>query len=87
MQWLNATLEYTQICDPSTNRNYTAVSSPYLYVITLSDGCQFIPNKCGVHYCTLLSPATVLEWLYTDSLRFYLSLSSSNSTVNMNCNI
>jgi hypothetical protein len=78
--WSFMRLEYAQECDQSSHRYYTAVNSPYLWLRTYANGCLFIQEQCGVHYCKVLSPAHVMEWLYTDGLRFNLSISNINST-------
>mmetsp|Transcript_45539 Transcript_45539/g.72021 ORF Transcript_45539/g.72021 Transcript_45539/m.72021 type:complete len:561 (-) Transcript_45539:253-1935(-) len=39
-----------------------------------------IPDPGCFHYCKLLSPARVMEWIYVDSLRLKRSLSSSAQT-------
>ena len=65
---------------------FWCVDSSYLYLKPLSKGCKFKPSsECGVHYCKVLSPAHVMEWLYTDGLRFNLSIANGNRTVNTAC--
>ena len=34
----------------------------------------------GFHYCKVLSPARVMEWMYVDSLRAKYSLRTYNGT-------
>ncbi|WP_323311959.1 hypothetical protein [Anabaena cylindrica] len=40
----------------------------------------FIPSASGMHYCQLLSPAAVMEWIYIDGLRANASLSGTTIT-------
>ncbi|OAB61524.1 hypothetical protein AY599_26570 [Leptolyngbya valderiana BDU 20041] len=40
----------------------------------------FIPSARGFHYCQLLSPATVMEWIYIDGLRAKASCSGTTIT-------
>lgn len=37
-----------------------------------------LPCTAGMHYCKLLSPARVMEWLMVDGLRLHYSLKSNN---------
>jgi len=84
--WTYSPLNETRMCDAESGQYFTAVQSAYLYLKTLSKGCRFKPSsECGVHYCKVLSPAHVMEWLYTDGLRFNLSLANVNKTVNATC--
>jgi hypothetical protein len=68
--WIWKELEYKTINDDSV-----VVSSPQF-----STAIDFIlPKTAGFHYCKVLSPARVTEWIYVDSLRAKYSLSSSSS--------
>jgi len=84
--WTYSFLNETRLCNKETNTYYTSVQSNYLYLKTIKMGCKFRPqSECGVHYCKVLSPAHVMEWLYTDGLRFNLSITNENITVNTSC--
>ena len=37
-----------------------------------------LPCTAGMHYCKLLSPARVMEWLMVDGLRLHYSLKNNN---------
>jgi len=84
--WTYSFLHETRKCDNVTHKWYNSVQSNYLYLKTIANGCKFEPqSECGVHYCKILSPAHVMEWLYTDGLRFNLSIYNMNKTVNTWC--
>ena len=84
--WTYSALHETRRCNKTTHKYYTAVESNYLYLKTIANGCKFRPQtECGVHYCKILSPAHVMEWAYTDGLRFNLSIANQNKTVNTTC--
>ena len=40
----------------------------------------FIKASSGFHYCKLLSPARVMEWIYVDGLREYYSLNTTKTS-------
>eukprot|EP01084_Bolivina_argentea_P095835 172294_1 len=84
-EWTWDALNYTQECDNKTHTYFTAVNSEYIYLETVKNGCKFVEVQCGVHYCKVLSPAHYLEWMYTDGLRFNLTLANANTTVNTTC--
>jgi len=78
--WKNK-LSFKRICNEMTHRYYTSVESSYTYLATIQNGCNFIAkSECGVHYCKLLSPVRVMEWVYLDGLRFNLSLATQNKS-------
>lgn len=84
--WTYSPLNETRICDAESHQYVTSVQSNYLFLKTLKNGCKFKPeSECGVHYCKVLSPAHVMEWLYLDGLSFNLSIANINSTVNTTC--
>lgn len=73
-EWIFESLEYKQSSD-SGGRKTVEVSSP-----TLRTPVDFyVPFSAAFHFCKLLSPARVMEWLYVDGLRMYDSL--NNSTI------
>lgn len=37
---------------------------------------KYLPCPAGMHYCKVVSPARVVEWMYTDSMRLHNSLES-----------
>merc|ERR1712129_11694 len=71
--WTDDTLNEVRKCNESTHVNYRSVESNYYY------------QPFGVHYCKLISPAHAMEWMYTDGLRFNLSVANLNKTVNITC--
>jgi len=88
--WTWQPLKEHRMCNPDTHKYHSVVQSIYVYLHTEKSGhCElpsFLPKtECGVHYCKVLSPAHVMEWLYTDSLRFNLSIANVNQTVNVTC--
>ena len=71
-EWIIKSLEYKQMNDAS-GRKVVEISSP-----TLRTPVDFyIPFSAAFHFCKLLSPARVMEWLYVDGLRMYDSLGNS----------
>ena len=59
------------------------VRSEYLYTNT---SCIWVEVQCGVHYCKVLSPARVIEYIYIDSLRFNLTINKTYNKSNIVCN-
>jgi hypothetical protein len=62
--------------DASTNRvgaapptTHIEIQSWQFVVPNTNDGHVPWVLPVGMHYCKLLSPARVMEWLYTDALR------------------
>ena len=77
-------LNETRKCNETTHKYYTSLTSYYIFTNTTSNGCKF-DDACGSHYCKLLSPAHMMEWMYYQGLRFNLSISNLNKTVNITC--
>jgi len=44
------------------------------------DRLEVLPCTAGMHYCKLLSPARVAEWIHVDGLRLNLGLKNQKST-------
>ena len=70
-EWALLPLEYTEMKDDAENM-YVLVSSPMMKVPT-----DFVVKLlAGFHFCKLLSPGRVAEWLYVDGLREHYSLAN-----------
>ena len=70
-EWALLPLEYTEMKDDAGN-SYILVSSPMMKVKT-----NFVVKLlAGFHFCKLLSPGRVAEWLYVDGLREHYSLAN-----------
>lgn len=52
--------------------------NPYPCGEKTPDKQHVLPCTAGMHYCKLLSPARVVEWMYVDGLRLHYSLASQN---------
>ena len=66
--WIWKELQYVE----SSDGNSVEVSSPQFSTPT----DFWLKMSAGFHYCKVLSPARVIEWLYVDGLRAKYSLSS-----------
>lgn len=87
--WIWASLEYqdqhkgeeeVRIVAPTfafENKN------PYPCDEKTPDKQHALPCTAGMHYCKLLSPARVIEWMYVDSNRLHNSLASKNQEVSV----
>ena len=84
--WIWASLEYNGI---RGNNNVIIKSPAFPYenknpipcdekMYPKDDRLEVLPCTAGMHYCKLLSPARVMEWLMVDSLRLNYSLKSQN---------
>lgn len=67
-------LEYTKAKN-STGGDIIEVSSATL----VTPDNYFVQAVAGMHYCKLLSPARVLEWVYVDGLRDHYSVNQTTS--------
>ena len=67
--WIFNSLEYTKAKN-STGGDIIEVSSATL----VTPDKYYIQLSAGMHYCKLLSPARVLEWVYVDGLRDHYSV-------------
>ena len=66
--WIWDTLHYTDTADKKS----VQIGSPQF-----STPIDFwLPKTAGFHYCKVLSPARVVEWMYVDGLREFASLKS-----------
>ena len=82
--WSWTELKESRTCNEDTHKYYTLLTSFYLFTNTTKNGCEF-GQACGAHYCKILSPAHVMEWMYYEGLRFNLSIANMNKTVNITC--
>mmetsp|Transcript_8950 Transcript_8950/g.1296 ORF Transcript_8950/g.1296 Transcript_8950/m.1296 type:complete len:89 (+) Transcript_8950:67-333(+) len=64
--WIYNDLEYNE----SSDSTQVVVQAPYM--ATPVD--YWISSAAGFHYCKVLSPARVMEWMYIDSLRLNASI-------------
>jgi len=55
--------------------------NPYPCDEKTPDKQNVVPCTAGMHYCKLLSPARVMEWMYVDSNRLHNSLASKSQDV------
>ena len=69
--WIYNPLEYKQITDEN-GVTVQEIRSPMLRTPT----DYFLQVSAGFHYCKLLSPARVMEWIYVDGLRLHDSISN-----------
>ena len=53
--------------------------NPYPCDEKTPDKKHVLPCTAGMHYCKLLSPARVVEWMYVDGLRLHYSLASQQA--------
>ncbi len=67
--WIWTSLSYKDSQD-SSGRQIRVVSSVMMHTPTK----YFISAAAGMHYCKLLSPARVTEWIYVDGLRKYYGI-------------
>ena len=65
-------MEYTE----SEDRKTVTVQAPMMR--TPID--YFIGSAAGFHYCKVLSPFRVLEWMYTDSLFAFNGINNSTES-------
>lgn len=70
--WIWTFMNYTTSADKKT----VTVQAPMMRTPT----DYFIGSAAGFHYCKVLSPFKVLEWMYTDSLFEFNGIKDSNST-------
>jgi hypothetical protein len=74
--WIWHELEF----NPSADGNTVEVNSPQF-----GTAVDYPMKKvAGFHYCKVLSPARVMEWLYVDGLRAKYSLRTYNGTISFN---
>ena len=66
-------LTFTEETDPSNGRAQVKITT----WSNLIDNSFPLEIFKGMHYCKLLSPARVMEWIYVDSLRKYGGIGSS----------
>lgn len=71
--WIYLPMSYSQLQNDTTRKDYVEVCS---YQLT-TDVDYPIGIFRGMHYCKLLSPAKVLEWVYIDGLRAHYSLAKT----------
>jgi hypothetical protein len=50
-------------------RKVLKVVSPTMRTQPDSPATKLYPDSDSMHYCKLMSPARVMEWIYTDGLR------------------
>lgn len=72
--WIYNPLEYKQITDEN-GVTVQEIRSPMLRTPT----DYFLQVSAGFHYCKLISPARVMEWIYVDGLRLHDSISNSTN--------
>jgi hypothetical protein len=81
--WIWASLQYKGLKQGEEEVEIIAPSfafkndNPYPCNEKMADGSSHpgtLPCTAGMHYCKLLSPARVVEWMYVDSLRLHDSI-------------
>jgi hypothetical protein len=70
--WIYNSLKYTKATN-STGGAIIEVSS----AILCTPDHYYVKAAAGMHYCKLLSPARVMEWMYVDGLREHYSVNNS----------
>lgn len=71
--WIGAPVVYTEIKNNATGQLEMQVRSPMMKTPTK----YVVPAAAGMHYCKLLSPSRVLEWIYVDGLRLHGSINAT----------
>jgi hypothetical protein len=85
--WIWASLEYQGQRQGEEEVTVMAPSfafknqNPYPCDEKTPDKQRALPCTAGMHYCKLLSPARVIEWMYVDSNRLHNSLAAQSKQV------
>jgi len=71
--WIWTYMKYTQSSDKKT----MTVQAPMMR----TPDNYFIKSAAGFHYCKILSPFKVTEWIYTDGLKQFDGINDTNETL------
>lgn len=74
-KWIKMGMIYTSTKGASGKMVQT-ISSPTFTTKNKNNGYEPFVETVGYHYCKLMSPARIMEWIYVDSLREYDSLAN-----------
>merc|ERR1712086_146914 len=64
-EWIDMAMIYK----PTVDKKQVEISAPYFTCENKKLGDEPYTSTVGYHYCKLLSPAKVMEWIYVDGLR------------------
>merc|ERR1711871_9746 len=73
-KWIKMEMIYSQ------KANTVEISSPTFSTENKNNGDEPFYNTVGYHYCKILSPARIIEWMYVDSLRLRDSLNNKTQS-------
>ena len=73
--WSDVNILYTEVKDDANNVIRIEVESRSLKTEADFPNPDAVPDPACYHYCHLLSPARIIEYIYTDALRYNRSTS------------
>eukprot|EP00933_Yihiella_yeosuensis_P057077 TRINITY_DN5661_c2_g1_i1.p1 TRINITY_DN5661_c2_g1~~TRINITY_DN5661_c2_g1_i1.p1 ORF type:complete len:502 (-),score=116.25 TRINITY_DN5661_c2_g1_i1:221-1726(-) len=77
-EWIKDELVFNRVPDTKSPTGSRVEVQSWMFVVGNANNGKvpwFVP--VGMHYCKLLSPARVMEWIYTDGLRSHKNSKSS----------
>ena len=75
--WLYSPLQYNERNSTTGIHTVEIVSPGFVTDVAPTFGLDALKQWSGHHYCKLISPARVVEWVYTESLRRKISWSAA----------